>query len=84
MGKNGNAKIQGGKKWNAYEMEMNTNSLKEDKNGMPIENVQSYIKSKEEKKDRYSLQTRSFNVKNNNQRVIENNVDFCNWQKIYI
>ena len=80
MGKNGNAEIQGGKKWNAYAMEKNINSIKEAKNGMLIENVQSYLKSKEEKKDRYSLQTERFDVKHKNQRVIEKNQSsLCEW-----
>lgn len=36
------------------------------------------MKSKEEKKDRYSLQTERFDVKHKNQRVIEKNMNFCN------
>jgi hypothetical protein len=39
MGKNGNAEIQSGNKWNAYAMERNINSVKEAKNIMLIKNV---------------------------------------------
>ena len=78
MGKNDNAEIQIGNKWNVYAMERNINSVKEAKNKMLIKNGQSYKKSKEEKKDRHSLQIESFNVKQKNQRVIEKNMNSCN------
>ena len=42
-------------KWNVYTMERNINSVKEAKNKMLIKNAWSYMKSKGENKDRYSL-----------------------------
>ena len=78
MGKNDNAEIQIGNKWNVYAMERNINSVKEAKNRMLIKNNLSYMKSKEENKDRYSLWIESFNVKHKNQRVIEKNMNFRN------